>query len=84
MIRLPDDIRLELGEKIYDKYLQSSGLDDFLVDILHEFPDDPTLSYGYWIGLAVGRLETKTKVSNELIDLNESLWGGHEIRRRPR
>ncbi len=84
MIRLPDDIRLELGEKIYDKYLQSSGLDDFLVAILHEFPDDPTLSYGYWIGLAVGRLETKTKVSNELISLNESLWGGHEIKRRPR
>ena len=83
MIRLPDDIRLELGEKIYDKYLHSPGLDDFLVDVLHEFPDDPTLSYGYWIGLVVGRLETKTKVSNELINLNESLWGGHEIRRRP-
>ena len=83
MIRLPDDKSLELAQHIADIYHSSRNLDDFKLKILHEYPDDPTLSTGYWIGLMTGRLEGKTKIANKLYDLAEEFWGGNEIRRRP-
>lgn len=82
MIRLPEDVRLELSYQLLDIYNSSMDLDDFKREALAAFPDDPTLSYGYWIGLMVGRLEGKTKIANELHELAEKFWGGHEIRRR--
>ena len=83
MIRLPDDIRAEMANHIMEIYSSSEDLDDFLLKILHEYPDDPTLSTGYWIGLMVGRLEGKTKIANRLCDLAEEFWAGQEIKRRP-
>ena len=83
MIRLPEDTAHEMANHIMEIYSSSEDLDDFLLKILHEYPDDPTLSTGYWIGLMVGRLEGKTKVANRLHDLAEEFFGGQEIRRRP-
>lgn len=83
MIRLPEDKSTELANRILEIYNSSDGLLDFKLKMLKEFPDDPTLSYGYWIGLMVGRLEGKTKIANELFDLAEKFWGGNDIRRRP-
>ena len=82
MIRFPEDRLSEVGNHLLDLYNSSKDLDDFKLKVLHEYPDDPTLSLGYWIGLMTGRLEGKTKISNRLIELAEDFWGGHRIRRR--
>lgn len=82
MIRLPEDKALEMATRILDIYSSSEDLVDFKLRILKEYPDDPTLSTGYWIGLMVGRLEGKTRIANSLYDLAEEFWGGNEIERR--
>ena len=82
MIRLPEDKALEMANHILDIYSSSEDLTDFKLRILKEYPDDPTMSTGYWIGLMVGRLEGKTRIANSLYDLAEEFWGGNEIERR--
>lgn len=76
MIRLPEDNAQEMANHIREIYSSSEDLDDFLLKILQEYPDDPTLSTVYWIGLMVGRLEGKTRIANRLYDLAEEIWAG--------
>jgi hypothetical protein len=76
MIRLPEDNAQEMANHIREIYSSREDLDDFLLKILQEYPDDPTLSTVYWIGLMVGRLEGKTRIANRLYDLAEEIWAG--------
>ena len=78
MLRLPDDKAAEMGNRMVDIYNSCRTLDDFLLAVLHSFPDDPTMSYGYWLGLMAGRLEGKSKMSI-ILRRAEKMWLGEKI-----